>query len=261
MNGLNLTSKQLYSAIYFQMIVGVLVINSISLSTGIFGLMAQDFEKRKTEAFLLTKATPMQFMTSYLIASVLVCFGLNFLMWLASFLIIGISTGVWLGFIAFLSVVAVLVIVTFISCSIMLLITCLVKSSVAIAVINGILGTILGFLCGIYMPYSNMGAGAKYVGSLLPFTHLSVWLKQIVLKDVFGQFGVSKEIQTATFEWFSASNIGLCGLKTPLWLLIMLGVIVGLVCLIASVLIINSKLHNKKDISTKKLKAYINKKN
>lgn len=255
-NGLFLTSKQINAAIYAQMIVGVLVINSVSISTGIFGLMANDLENRKTDALLLTKLKPRQFMLSYLFASIIVCFSLNALMWIISVLIIGISTGIWINFGIVCAIIAVMLLVTFISCSIMLLITTIVKTSTAIGVINGMLGTFLGFLCGIYMPYSNMGNGAKYVGSLLPFTHLTVWLKNIVLSSLFKGYGIPTDVSTKIQEtWFSAGNVGLCGANVPLWVMIILSGLVGVVCLTLSVLLISKTLHSKKHIKLKAKKS------
>ncbi len=254
-SGLMLTSKQLNGAIYAQMIVGVLVLNSVSISTGIFGLMANDLENRKTDALLLTKLTTMQFVLSYLFASVIVCFGLNLLMWLISVVIIGISTGIWISLGVVCAVIAVLLLVVFVSCSMMLLITTIVKSSTAIGVINGVLGTLLGFLCGIYMPFSNLGKGATYVGSLLPFTHLTIWLKNIVLSSLFKSFGMPKDVANKMQEmWFSAGNVGLCGANVPLWVMIMLSTLIGLACLVVAVLLLNKKLHSKKHVKSKIIK-------
>ena len=74
-----MNSKQLNFAIYSQMIVGVLVINSVSLSTGMFTFMARDLETQKTNAFMLTKAKAVEITLSYLISALIVSFLLNFL--------------------------------------------------------------------------------------------------------------------------------------------------------------------------------------
>lgn len=251
--GLFLTSKQLNSLIYAQMIVGVLVVNSVSLSTGMFTIMATDFESRKTDAFLLTKIKPIKLLTSFLIASMLVSFSLNLLMWIISVLIIGLTTGVWLGFGAVMAVVGVLILTTFVSCAIMLFFTTIVKSSNAIGVINGFLGTLLGFLCGIYMPFSMMGKGTKSIGSLLPFTHLTVLLKNIVLNNLLKGFGVNAEFTTIVKQkMFSAENVGLFGFNSPLWLNILLGLLLALTGVIVASFLINKYLSSKKSIRQKK---------
>lgn len=247
--GLVLTQKQLYFAIYTQMIMGVLVINSVSLSMGMFTLMARDLETRKADAFMLTKAKAFEVVISYLLSALFVSFALNFLTLVVSVIIIGAST-YWISATTFFSVFGVLIITTIISCSIMLLITVLVKSSIAIGVVNGFMGTLLGFLCGIYMPYSQMGSAAKHIGSLLPFTHLTIWLKQLVLKDVFGQFGMTEEVSKKMQElWFSAGDVGLCGADVPLWGMILIGGAIAVVCLVASVFILKNRLNGKGHLS------------
>jgi len=72
-----LTTKQLNFAIYLQMIVGVLVINSISFAIGMFSFMAQDFEKRKMDVFMLTNVSRFEVVLSYLISGIIVSFVLN----------------------------------------------------------------------------------------------------------------------------------------------------------------------------------------
>ncbi len=245
-SGFALSNNQLNCAIYVQMIVGVLVLNSASLSVGMFGIMAGDFESRKTDALLLTKLTPTQLILSYLISAVAVSFSLNLIMWIISVIIIGCATSCWLGFGAFMAIVGALVVTTLISCCLMLLVTVLVKSTTAIGVINGILGTFLGFLCGIYMPYTNLGKGAEIVGSLFPFTHLTVWMKNIVLTDVFGQFGMPDNIsQIMKQQWFSAGNVGFCSLDIPLWGMILYSLLFAAICLTISIILVRKRLHHK----------------
>lgn len=239
--GQALTSNQLYAAIYSQMIVGVLVINSVSLSTGSFTFMAVDLEKGKAHALLITKINRTQLVLSYLFAAIIISFSINIIMFIISTILIGAITGIFLGAAAFFSVVGVLAITTLVSCAIMLLIVSIVRASAAIGIINGVLGTILGFLCGIYMPYTNLGTAAKYVGSFLPFTHLTIWLKQIVLSDVFSQIGLPNQISSQMQEvWFSAGNVGLCGLNIPLWGMIVMSIIFAACCLLISALLLKN---------------------
>lgn len=252
--GMELSSNQINFAIYVQMIMGVLVINSVSLSTGMFTFMAEDLEKSKTDAFLMTNAKPFHLVISYLVSGFLVSFILNFLMLALSIIIIGASTTFWLGAGAFFSVMGALLLTSFIGCSVMLLITILVKSSPAMGVINGILGTLLGFLCGIYMPYSNMGKGVAYVGSLLPFTHLSIWLKQLVLTDAFAQLGMTNQIsQMMQDKWFSAGNIGFLGMDLPLWAMLLISSVFAFVCLVIAVLLFKRSI-TKKTVKKRKIK-------
>lgn len=254
--GFILDQNQLNAAIYLQMIMGVLVINSVSLSTGIFTFMASDFETRKTEAFLLTKIKPFEITFSYLISALAISFMFNCFTLCVSVVIIGVITDVWVSAGAFFAIFGILVLTTVVGCMVMLLITSAVRSSVAIGVISGILGTVLGFLCGIYMPYTNMGEGAIYVGSLLPFTHLTIWLKQTALSDLFSQFGMPSDVSVIMQEkWFSAGNVGLCGADIPLWGMLIFNFVVAAICFVISMFIIKSLFKNRKNPKPNKQEA------
>lgn len=229
--------------VYLQMMAGVLVLNSMSLATGAFSTVAKDFESGRIDSLLLSPVSVFDLIFSYFAAGLCASFGINSFTWAVSYAIIGIATGYWLAAGAFLTVLAVLLVASLVSCSLMILVTALVKSSTAIGVVNGVSGTFFGFLCGIYMPYSNLGEGTKTIGSFLPFSHLTIWLKQVVLDSAFGQIGLAdaaREILSRGF--FSAESIGLGALDAPLGLMVALSAAAGLACLIAACAVLRRRI-------------------
>lgn len=240
-----LTNKAKNFIVYLQMMAGVLILNSISLATGVFSTIAKDFENHRVASFLLTPIKPSQLIVSYFITGLLVSFGFNILAWLISIMVIKIATGFWIAITTFLVSLIVLFITSLISCAFMLLITTLVKSSVAIGVINGTSGVFVGFLSGIYMPYINLGTTTERIGSLLPFSHLTIWLKQIVLGDAFFQSGIPRRYADILCkELFSAENIGFLTMDVPLEIMIIGSGFLGLVCLGVAYLILGKRLKN-----------------
>ena len=231
MVGSYFSTDSVYSIVYIQMIVGVLVLNSLSLSIGAFSTIAHDFENRRADSFLLAPIKPYELLASYFSGGFIVSFVLNVFTWLLSILIIGAAFGYWVGIAAIFAVTGILLFSSMISCSLMLLFTALVKSSAAIGVFSGVAGTFFGFLCGIYMPYELLGKGVETVGSALPLTHITIWLKQIVLNDVFEKLEVAQEFQIAMLESFSAQNIGFAGMDIPLGGMLLYTAAIALVCL------------------------------
>ncbi|MDR1093692.1 MAG: ABC transporter permease [Clostridiales bacterium] len=233
--------------VYSQMMAGVLVINSISLSLGVFGAIAKDFEGRRVDGFLLTPLRAREIVAAYFLGGFAVSFALNLLTWAASAALIGALTGYWFGAGTFFAAVGILAAASLIGSSIMLLITALVRSVAALNVVGGVIGTFLGFLCGIYMPYSNLGKGAEAVGSLLPFTHLTVWLKQTVLNDALTQLSVPADMQeTILRDYFSAKSVGFCGIAAPLWVMLLLSGAFALGCLAAAVFVLKRRIGGNK---------------
>ena len=242
MVGNYLSTNAVYSVVYIQMIVGVLVLNSLSLSIGAFSTIAHDFENRRVDSFLLTPIKPSELLIAYFSGGFVVSFVLNTFTWLLSILVIGIAFGYWAGVTTVLAVIGILIFSSMISCSLMLLFTAMVKSSAAIGVFSGIAGTFFGFLCGIYMPYEVLGKGVETVGSALPLTHVAIWLKQVVLDDAFARLGIAVEFQGEMLESFSARNIGFVGMDVPLAGMLLYTAAIALICLFVAGRLVKRRL-------------------
>lgn len=232
--------------VYLQMMAGVLVLNSMSLSLGMFMGMAKDFETQKLNSFFTTPAKKRELIISYFLGGMIISFALNLFTWIITVLLIGILTGYWVTISTFLLGMVVLIVSTFISSSIMMLLTIIAKSSTALGVINGVAGTFLGFICGIYMPYSNLGKGVESIGSFFPFTHLTIWFKNIVLNDAFSQIGITGEAKdTLMNDWFTANGVGFCGLNVSLWIMLVLSTISAVLCIFLSGMFLKKRIKRK----------------
>ena len=237
-----LSADETYSIVYIQMIVGVLVLDSLSLSIGAFTTIAYDFENRRVDSFLLTPIKSSQLLVAYFSGGFIVSFILNVFTWLLSILVIGVAFGYWVSIATILTVTAILIFASVISCTLMLLFTALVKSSSAIGVFSGVAGTFFGFLCGIYMPYELLGKGVERVGSVLPLTHITIWLKQIVLNDAFEKLSITDGFQQPLLEVFSALNIGFVGIDIPLSGMLVYTAVIALAALLIAGIVVKRRL-------------------
>jgi multidrug/hemolysin transport system permease protein len=246
MKAYNLTEKDTYFMIYLQMMAGVMVLNSISTCTGLFGIFAGDFETRRIDVLTLTNASPTQVIGSYLFSGFAISYIMNIATWIITVILVGIYSGMFISAVIFFKVAIALALISFVSCSFMIFVTQLVRSVAAIGTISGIIGTFLGFLCGIYMPLSDMGKITTYVGSFLPFTHFSVWIKKMVLKGAFTRIGINSEnSQSYLLENFTADNIGFVGKNLPLPLLLAGSCGVGVCFLVWAIAILNKRISVK----------------
>jgi multidrug/hemolysin transport system permease protein len=234
-------SSALDFIVYAQMMAGVLIVNSLTLSGGAFTTIAKDFETGKADSFRLTPASVPQIVLSYFGGGFVTSFGLNVFTWLAAFGLIGALTGYWVTAATFFAVLGVCALASLVSCAIMMMITVIVKSSTAVSVGTSVGGTFIGFLSGIYMPFTALGAGVESVGSVLPFTHLAIWTKQVVLGDVYGQLGMPAEIQSALNVNFSVYNVGFLSLDIPLWAMMIYTAAFAAVCLVIGGLSMNRR--------------------
>jgi multidrug/hemolysin transport system permease protein len=236
-SGAPLSGAATYFLVYAQMMAGVLILNTVSMSLGVFSTIATDVQAGRTNALLLTRARPAQLTLAYYLSGIAVTAVLSLLTWVITYALIGLLTGYWLALSTVLRAAGILCYAVFIGVSVMLLVTALVRSPAALGTMSGVLGTFLGFLCGIYMPYAQLGTLTERIGSLLPFTHLTIWLKRTVLLDAFDQLGFAQDVQTLLLgaEGFSASSIGFLGMDVPLWAMLVAAGVVGTGCLAGAV--------------------------
>jgi multidrug/hemolysin transport system permease protein len=180
---------------------------------------------------------------SYFAAGFITSVLLNFFMWSLSAVLIGALTGYWISVGTFAAVTGILCLASLVSCSLMLLLTAIVKSSTAIGIISGLAGTFFGFLCGIYMPYTFLGSGTEKVGSVIPFTHLTIWMKRVVLTDACAQLGIAGEQKTLLMsDFFSADSVGFLGIAAPLWVMLIFCAVFSLACLVLARQILKKRI-------------------
>lgn len=186
---------------------GVLVINTVSLSLGVMGNIVTDLEQKKLQGFLVTPIKRYKIVLSYYISSNIVTAILTLIMWALTILYVGLSTGYWYSFETIIYVSLLIVLYTFISTTLMIFLVTLIKSTNAFGALAGVLGTLIGFMSGIYMPLEVLGTAMANVASIVPFTHMTILLKQIILKDAYAL--LHPEFAEAVSSVYGTEEIGI----------------------------------------------------
>lgn len=234
-----LTESEITFLVYAQLIPGLVVINSVSIPLGNLGMMINDFEYRQIDGFLVTPVKRYKIILAYYIASFMITFIISLLMLIAAFVIVGLTTGIYLNVLSFVYSALFVILISFVSTAIMVLVTSVIKSVNAFGAVAGVLGTLVGFASGIYMPLFILPDFMGKVASLLPFTHMNIALKRIVLPQAFDLLDVNKfespeHYQAVLSEFKSAygyNELGVLGFDVPM-VVIMIGCIVlSIVCL------------------------------
>ncbi|MBU1093631.1 MAG: ABC transporter permease [Firmicutes bacterium] len=203
------------------MMGGVLIINTASLSLGMMGNLINDLSQRKLDGFLVTPVKRYKIILSYYISSILVTAILTIFMWFLTFLYVGIFSGYWYSFKVFIEVSLLVTFFTFISSTLMIYLTTMIKSINAFGALSGVLGTFIGFTSGIYMPLFLLGKSMTYVASLIPFTHMAIILKGILLEgpyEILAQT-ISPEGMASVETSFGSAEIGVLGMDVPMWII------------------------------------------
>lgn len=198
---------------------GVLVINTVSLALGIMGNIITDLQFKKLDAFLVTPVKRYKIILSYYLTSIMITAVLTLLMWILTFLYVGIFSGYWYSFMTMMKVSGLLVFYTFISATLMIFLTTILKSVNAFGALSGVLGTFIGFMSGIYMPLSVLGKSMAHVASIVPFTHMTILLKQVLLKEPYAL--LPNEAVENISIFYGTNEIGIFGQPVSLvWIML-----------------------------------------
>ena len=206
------------------MMGGILVINTISLSLGIMGNIIMDMEQRSLDAYLVTPVRRYKIVFSYFVSALIVTIFFTAIMWGITVIYLGLTSGYWFPISVILITLALLVLFTFISASLMIYLVTILKSVNAFGTLSGVLGTLVGFMCGIYMPLVIFSKGVQHVASLIPFTHMTILLKNVLLKEPMELLTKSLGTDEATLgmkPYFGMNEIGIFGLQIDMIYLMM----------------------------------------
>lgn len=191
------------------MVAGLLSILAITTTLAAFGIYVQDLETKRAEDFLTMPISRGQLLISYAINSFIIGSVFSIIAFIACEIFL-VSTGAeWLDLNTALKIIGVLLLAVMLASTFNLLCTLLVKSLTAFSTLSTIIGTVIGFLCGVYVP---MGALPDYVQKFMIYFPLSlptVVLRELFMNDslnaVFKQAPKAKEeymsVYGVTYEW------------------------------------------------------------
>ncbi|MFP4186838.1 MAG: ABC transporter permease [Acholeplasmataceae bacterium] len=215
---------------------GILVINTVSLSLGMMGNIILDLEQHKLDGFLVTPVRRYKLILSYYIAAILVTGAFSLLMWGLTILYVGIVGGYWYSFLTILEASGYILLFTLMSSSFMIYLTTLLRSVNAFSTLSGVLGTFIGFVSGIYMPLFVLGRAMVHVASLVPFTHMTIILRNVLLEEPYRiiEAEFPPEAMEAIRLSYGTDEIGVIGFDVPLAVIIFLSGLLAVSFLVMS---------------------------
>ena len=80
--------------------------------------------------------------------------------------------------------------------------TCRMRSEGAFSGFSTVLGVLIGFLTGIYMPLGTMSEGMQTIGSLMPATHMAALMRQTLSTGAFDKIMAGAPPETYDEIWF-----------------------------------------------------------
>lgn len=165
------------------MVAGLLSIIAMTTTLATFGIYIKDKESKITADFLVTEASRFKIQLSYVISSFIVGIIMTFIGLVCCEIFIVFIGGEFLSAIMMMKVFGILILAVLMSSMINLFIVLFVNTETAFSTVNTIIGTVLGFLCGIYVPMVALPNSVQTVIHFFPVSHITVLLRNAFMTE------------------------------------------------------------------------------
>jgi multidrug/hemolysin transport system permease protein len=161
---------------------GILSVTAITTTMGAFGTMVEDKTKKISKDFSSAPLKRSQLAGGYIISS----FIIGVIMSIAALIIAEIyilaDGGKLITLVPLLKLFGVMLLSVFTSSSLVFFIVSFFKSINAFATASTIIGTLIGFLTGIYIPIGSLPSAVQTAIKIFPISHAGVLFRQIMME-------------------------------------------------------------------------------
>ena len=221
---------------------GILVVNSITVTLGLFGIMIDDESKKRIHAYLVAPVSRGKLVAGYLVAANGVGLLLSAVAFVLVELYIVISGGQLLALPQMAQAIGILVVTVLSSSSIVFFLASFIRTSSEFATLSTILGTIIGFITGIYVPIGVLPEFLQTLVKFVPATHSAALMRQVFMSEPLDLVFQAAPAQVRT-EYTRIFGVDVIVNGEPLTTSVMLGIVIatGLVFLVLSVFLMKRR--------------------
>ncbi|MBN2696103.1 MAG: ABC transporter permease, partial [Bacilli bacterium] len=160
---------------------GVIAAASITTCMGAFGIMIDDTQKKIIKDFQVSPFERSKLVFSYILSAVVIGIIMSLFTLVLAEIYIVMFGGELLSLTAFLKVIGLTVFSVCASSAIIFFVTTFIKSQNAFGTASTVLGTLIGFITGIYIPIGQLPGGVQTVIKIFPVSHAAVLLRQAMM--------------------------------------------------------------------------------
>lgn len=161
---------------------GLLGVTIISTTMGAFAIMVADRSKNTLKDFYSSPVSRSKLTGGYVISSFIIGFIMTLITFALTEIFIVARGGEVLGLTAFLKTLGILVLTNLCNTAIIFFVVTLLSSENAFATASSIVGTMVGFLTGIYVPIGSLPDAVQWVIKIFPPSHSVSLLRQVMME-------------------------------------------------------------------------------
>ena len=161
---------------------GILSVTSITTTMGAFGIMVEDRTKKISKDFSSAPIKRTQLTGGYIVSSFIIGVIMSIAALFVAEIYILANGGKLLELVPLLKLLAVMLLSVFASSSMVFFIVSFFRSLNAFGTASTIIGTLIGFLTGIYIPIGSLPSAVQTVIKIFPISHAGALFRQIMME-------------------------------------------------------------------------------
>lgn len=201
------------------LVAGLVVTSTLTVSLSTMSDIVTDRENKMFQDFYVAPIKRSSIVFAYIISAIIIAFMMSYLTFMLGAVYIGVSTSIWMPLSTWLLMFLVIILSTTLFASLSFVVLSFVKTTSAAGTVNTLIGTLIGFFAGIYVPFGAFSKSFQNVIQLNPAAQIVVIMRQLMtapyiekvfegapesaLIDYKQAYGISLNLfdQEITFEW------------------------------------------------------------
>ena len=164
-------------------IAGIVSVASITTTMGAFAIMVEDRARKNSKDFYSAPIKRSKIVGGYILSAFVVGIIMSFITFVIGEIYIAVSGGTVLSFVSMVKFFGVMLISVMASSSMVFFLVSFFSNTSAFSTASTILGTLIGFLTGIYLPIGTLPEAMQWVVKLFPIAHAGALMRQIMLEE------------------------------------------------------------------------------
>ena len=161
---------------------GLLAVTAVTTTMGVFGIMIEDKSKKIAKDFYSAPIKRRSIVSGYIASAYIVgvIMSIVALILIQAYLLY--NGGNWLSLLALLKILGMILLSCLTSTAMMYFLVSFLKSQNAFSTASTIIGTLIGFITGIYLPIGMLPGAVQTIIKVFPVSHSALLFRQILME-------------------------------------------------------------------------------
>lgn len=201
------------------LVAGLVVTSTLTVSLSTMSDIVTDRENKMFQDFYVAPIKRYSIVFAYIVSSIIIAVMMSYLTFILGALYIGFTTSIWIPFTSWIWMFLIISLSTTLFSSMSFVVLSFIKTTSAAGTINTLIGTLIGFFAGIYVPFGAFSESFQNIIQLNPAAQIVVMMRQLMtapyinevfegvpidaLSDYKNAYGITLTLfdQNISFEW------------------------------------------------------------